>query len=130
LLSIGFLFGIGCWFFGSPAVLWAFIRGETMMVTPRRQVLAHSKAGDVATVSFTVWNLTRQPIKLVGASHGCTCTATEGLPISIPGIEQRPVTVGYQITPGALGHEQHVVYYTDSPQRPRIAVSLLATPAP
>jgi hypothetical protein len=106
------------------------VRGETLIVTPHRQILAHSKPGDVSTVKFTVWNLTRTPLRIVGASSSCTCTATPGLPISIPAIDRRPVAVEFQTTSATLGREQHVLYYTDSLQRPRISVSLLATSSP
>lgn len=86
LLSMGILAAIGCTYFGSPSILWAFVQGESLVVTPLQHVLQCAKPGDASTVSFTVWNLTRKPLTLVGASSGCTCTATPGLPIRIPGL--------------------------------------------
>jgi hypothetical protein len=94
--------GLAIWHFGSVAALAAVISGDSFVVEPARFDLGEVLAGDERSAVFTVRNLSRDRIRVVGLEVSCTCLRADGLPISIaPGCDGE-VVVRVHVKSGAF----------------------------
>lgn len=80
--------------YGSPEAAMAWLRGHKLLTSDLD--LGSGKPGDSLEAKATIRNLSDHPIRLVGGSADCSCTAIKDLPLTIePGGEAE---VGIQLT--------------------------------
>src|SRR5205823_1863553 len=91
-------------FFGSWEDGVAFMRGETVTVDPPVSDVGEGQPGQKRTFTVLLRNRTDRSISIIGGSSDCSCTATNGLPITIPpsGIASLDVTVKFRGSAGRL----------------------------
>ena len=101
--------GLAIWHFGSVAALAAVLSGDSFVVEPGRFDLGEVRAGEERSVVFTVRNLSRESIRVVGLQVSCTCLRADGLPLSIAPGEKSDVVVRVHAKSGALSHRVGVL---------------------
>lgn len=116
-LLIAFAFTL---FVDSPADTLAWLRGESLTITPGISNLGDAAPGESRQISLAVFNHTDRPIKIVGAASSCGCNPLRDLPVTIsPGQAER---ISVQVTFGAMpgSFERRIVLFTDHDNQPRI----------
>jgi hypothetical protein len=113
--SSGFLLA-----FPGPAEALAWLRGEAITVEPVVSDVGKGQPGEQQTFRVNLTNRTDRPVRLVGGTTSCRCTATNDLPLILaPGetgtIEVEIMFVG---SPGRFRH--HFVLFTDDERQPRV----------
>lgn len=78
-------------------------------------------------VRVPVTNVSRRPIKIIGAQTSCTCTTLTGLPLSLQPQEKQVLEIGVSTfgKNGAL--TARVELFTDDPTKQNIALQLAGT---
>lgn len=96
------------------SVVYAFVptlaSPKLLEVEPSPAFECKARAGDVVVAEFAVKNVSSGPVKLLGAQSGCSCTVSEGLPLSLdPGqvgkirlrVNVRPFDADHVVTTSA-----------------------------
>jgi hypothetical protein len=109
--------------FGSPSVAISYFRGERLVVDQPTLSVEEGKAGDVRNVEFTVRNIGRSPIRVVGANTSCTCVVFSDLPLTVPGrgFHVLKLAAKYRAQGDLL---QAVTYYSDCPTQPELPIEI------
>ncbi len=108
----------GAWFFGSPEVALARLRGDSVTVSPEQLDLGVGPIATTLISSVEVHNWTDEPLRVYGGTSDCGCIATSDLPITIPPQETRAVSVRMNIpnsAPGTLSRKVELL--TDHPRQ-------------
>jgi len=111
--------------FGSFSAATAFLGGDRLLVSPGSASFGERRADETSEVAFRIENLTRKPVRIVGATWSCTCMSTNDLPLEIPPGERRKVAVDVRPTPKISGTEQRVTFFTDCPDKPVMTVQIV-----
>ncbi|HET6574025.1 MAG TPA: DUF1573 domain-containing protein [Fimbriiglobus sp.] len=106
LALIVIAYSAGVWAYGSLGVAVARIRGEVVVADPDVVDYGEATRGETRIRRVTVWNFSDTPIRVIGGTADCSCTALSDLPVTVPAGESRPVTVElrYVGTPGVFAH--------------------------
>jgi hypothetical protein len=102
LLFAGLLFGTAHFAFGSVPAAVAYFRGERISIEPSVADVGAGAQGESKDVAVTLTNWTDQPIQVFGGTANCSCTVLGDLPVLIPAMESRllSVQVHFKGSPG------------------------------
>ena len=104
--------------FGSWGAFDAWSHGEILYV-PNRTVLITDVSSDAkVSAQFSLRNLTRNPIQILGARTSCQCTVAKNLPLTIQAGETSRIDVTVTVpsdTSGVISNS--VELYVDRPDR-------------
>jgi hypothetical protein len=108
--------------YGSPAAALARLRGESLTVADPYLDFGTGKPGNKLEATATIRNWSDRPVRLIGGTSDCSCTALADLPLTVePGGFARlqiqlnvPVTAQGQLT-------RTVFLYTDCPDQPAVS---------
>jgi hypothetical protein len=132
LLGIGVmlaaLMGIGLWVYGSPAVAWARLQGESLTIAPEYVNCGSGKPGEQLDAMVRVNNWTDDPVLIYGGTSDCSCVTTIGLPLTIPpnGTQEIPLRLRVpQSKPGMF--TRHAELVTDCKQKRTIELRIGCT---
>lgn len=104
----------------SPGDFLARIRGERISVEPPVTDMGSDIAGQRRKFTVRIHNHTSRPVKIVGGTAGCSCVATDDLPVLIPPGSSATVTVRARFK-GTTGMFQYEFYfYTDEERQKRV----------
>ena len=107
--------------FGSVYHGWLYATGVRVVVEPTVMTIADAKVGDSTEATFLVYNLTSEPVRVLGAMSSCSCVSVNNeLPLLVPPNGRRQLRVGVEAVSMREGEVQRAVYYTDHPGAPRI----------
>jgi hypothetical protein len=85
-------------------------KGDVLLLRPAVLDFGEGVVGQKVTKQIVITNVTDQPIRLIGGTSGCSCTATEGLPVDVPANGQ--VTLDIHLTfKGTVGEFSHPFEY-------------------
>lgn len=94
--------------------------GGLLVTESTTKRLGEMPPGQVQTASFVLKNLGDRPVKLIGAKASCSCTAVDGVPVTVAPSGSREVTfrVATPSQPGPVDGE--VTLYTNNPEQVEI----------
>jgi hypothetical protein len=100
-------------------------KGDFLLLQPAVLDFGEGTVGQKVTKQVVISNLTDQPIRLIGGTNGCSCTATEGLPVDVPANGQ--VTLDIHLTfKGTVGEFSHPFeYLTNTNKQPKLPGKLI-----
>ena len=119
LLSI--LTGASAYFFGSPEVAMARLRGESITVDPRQLDFGSGPVATTLESRVELHNWTDGPIHVYGGTSDCTCVATSDLPLTVPAQNTRSFIIRWRLPGEATGlSSRRVELLTDHPRQTTI----------
>ena len=118
------LVALGVARFGSVEAAAAYLGGDRLLLSPSRASFGDARVGETREVTFSVENLTHAPVKILGATFGCTCMRTRGLPLEIPLRATGEFVLEVRIIRTLTGTKQKVKFFTDCPDKPLITVAV------
>jgi len=71
---------MGAWYAGSPIAALARLRGESVSVSNSYVDFGAGHPGDQLEATITVYNWTEEPVRIIGGTSDCSCTALADLP--------------------------------------------------
>ena len=100
-------------------------KGDVLLLQPAVLDFGEGVVGQKVTKQIVVTNLTDLPIRLIGGTSGCSCTATEGLPVDVPA--NGHVTLDIHLTfKGTVGEFSHPFeYLTNTNRQPKLPGKLI-----
>lgn len=102
------------WRFPSLEASIAWIRGESVSLSPARLDLGSANLGEVKTSEITVINWTERPIRLIGGTTDCSCALISKLPVTIPPLGRSKVSVSIRFSAtGSGAFSRKVLLLTD-----------------
>ena len=111
---------------GSTAAAMASLRGQPLAATSRAVDFGAAAAGTEAVGRVTLRNLTGQPIRVIGGTSDCSCTAIHDLPLLVPANDTQSLAVYFRL-PNELGAVSRLIWlYTDDPAAPLVELILTA----
>ena len=117
-----------------PADALARLRGEPLTVEPAVSEVGEAAAGTQRWFTVHLVNHTDHPIRVVGGTASCACTATQDLPVTVPPYEMRPINILMTFSGGAGYFQHRFALFTDHPSQPvvvaRYAGRVVRTPSP
>ncbi len=120
LLLVG-LTAAGAWYAGSPEAALARLRGAALTVTNSYVDLGTGHPGDQLEANVSVRNWTNRPVRVVGGTSDCSCTALADLPLTIGPESEANIVIRLSIPETAQGQlTRTVLLGTDSPDQPRV----------
>ena len=118
------LVGTGTLYFGSLEAAVANLRGDALSATPHVD-FGTGKPGDSLEATVTVTNWTNQPIRVIGGTSDCSCTAIGELPVTVPPHGSRAITMRLTIPPTQSGaFARAALLWTDAEKQPTIRFRL------
>lgn len=78
---------------GQPSGVIGYLAGHRVYPSPRNAFVGECGGGELRKVTFDLANRGRQPVKIVGAASSYPLIALDGLPVTIPGSDTRPIVV-------------------------------------
>lgn len=112
LIGVGALVAAG----DTGTKLLARWRNESLLLQPAVLDFGEGVAGQHSHKQIVVANLTDHPIRLIGGTSGCSCTATEGLPVEVPANGQVTLDIHLEFK-GTEGNFSHQFEYLTSTNR-------------
>ncbi len=111
--------------FGSLYHALLYAGGARVTIEPRAVTVPEGKEGDAREVVFLIRNLTDNPVRVVGVTTSCTCVSTERLPVVLPARGAKELHVALRLAKSPTGSiVQSVIYHTDHPAAPNLAVTV------
>jgi hypothetical protein len=111
--------------YDSPTAALARLRGETLAISDPYLDFGTGKPGDTLKASASIRNWSSQPVRIVGGTSDCSCTALADLPLTIePG---GSAAVGIRlIIPASKGGQfsRTVFLRTDCPEQPVVSLGI------
>ncbi len=132
-LTLAFLVisvGYGRYQFGSVPATVAYLRGEHLFADEPARSIDGVRAGGQAIIRYTLTNLTRHPITLVGMTASCTCTEFEDLPITLAASEAKKVSAKVTISGGESGLSGSIRLFTNDLRAREIVLAYSLRVAP
>jgi len=109
--------------FGSWSIAAEWFAGERLIILPRVASFGEGRVGERHKVSLQVTNLTREHVRILGATDNCSCVATRDLPVIVEPNETVELRVTVYLT--HAGHfEQPVVFLTSFKGRSRLSTTI------
>lgn len=111
--------------FGSYRFALQYLRGDRLQVFPAVRSIGTHRPGEVLETTVTIRNHGATPVKVVGATSECACTATKTMPVVIPPHGDSvtvPLTIRFRREPGEW--RQSISYLTDSVREPTLRADL------
>lgn len=103
--------------YGSTEAALARLRGDSLFTEPYLD-LGAGKPGDVLESAAIVRNVSNRPIRLVGGTSDCSCTALRDLPVTIDPGETAAIGVQMNVPPADRGRLTRTVFLrTDDPHQ-------------
>lgn len=102
---------------------FAFLGGERLIVMKATGSFGEGRVGELRELVFPVWNLTGEPVRVVGANSHCTCVATKDLPLEIPPGARGDLVLHITLSKKISEKVQRVFFFTESKEKPQFAVS-------
>jgi len=99
--------------FGSVAASIAYLRGEHVAVDEPLKSLVGIQGGSRLVVRYGLTNRSGHPIKLVGATSSCSCTAVEDLPKTLAAFEKQSVQVKITVAEDRSDFSGSIRLFTD-----------------
>jgi hypothetical protein len=115
LVAIGFaslLLG-GIYQFGSAASALAYLRGDGLIPDAYTKSFGIAAGGEIRSLTFSLKNWTKQPIKVLGASSSCTCLVTSDLPAVVPPMGRLNLRVSARAKSGLGPYSERIHLFTD-----------------
>ncbi len=100
------------WQFGSVAIGLHWLRGETTVVTPSRVVVGEYSGGPRQGI-VTIHNLSREPLRILGAHGACKCLVVDDLPLEVGGRDRREIMINVLDSETESDFSYDVLFYTD-----------------
>lgn len=108
----------GSWLAGSPSAALARLRGEPISVSDRYLDFGPGHPGDQLEASVIIYNWSEQPVRLVGGTSDCSCTAIEDLPVVIEPFASTSVSIQLHVPVAQRGQLTRTVHlHTDCPEQ-------------
>jgi hypothetical protein len=101
-----------------PTDALARLRGEPLTIEPAVSNVGEATAGTQHWFTVQLVNHTDRPIRVVGGTTGCGCTATQDLPVTVPPYEMRPIRVRMTFSGGSGYFQRRFAVFTDQPSQP------------
>jgi len=89
------LLALGGW----QAVAWLSGPRNGVRVEPSSTFACLAREGDVVIARFTLRNVTRSPVRVMGAEASCGCMIARGLPVTLDPGEAREITLRVVVGP-------------------------------
>ncbi len=119
------LFGVGgVWKFGSFDAAIEWVRGENLLIDRRHKDLGLVKSGTSPTVTYSIFNSTHKPLRILGIKPSCSCTIVNHSQITIPAGELKTITASIDSTArdgSSIGGS--LTLYTDDPSNQSVVLS-------
>ncbi len=95
-------------------------KGDQLLLQPAVLDFGEGIVGQKMTKQVVITNVTDKPIRLIGGTSGCSCTATEGLPVDVPANGQVTLDIHltFKGTPG--GFSFPFEYLTNTNRQPKL----------
>ncbi len=112
---------------GSFHLIWPYLLGHRLFVTPMQLELGEQPAASVIGRSVNVLNLTGTNVTLLGAQTACSCVTLDKLPLVIP--SGKTAQLNFEVgLPKEIGpFEQRVKYHMDRGHPSHFSVLITAT---
>lgn len=112
--------------FGSVHDAWLYAKGVRVAVEPTAVILPEGKPGDEREAVLSFHNLTDKPVAVLGATTSCTCISmVDKLPLTILAKGMKELHIKTTLGGSKAGRGQRtVVFYTDHPAAPSLAVKI------
>lgn len=110
--------------FGSTRVAVSYLRGLPIAVDTMSIDAGTGKAGERREVTFRLWNLSRQPVRILGSSTSCTCLSADELPVNLAAGQSREFRVRVAYKPGGESFREAMTFYTDAPARSKFQITV------
>ncbi len=103
-----------------------YLRGQRVFTREATVDYGAIPAGGVGEARVEVVNLTSTPVRVVGGTSDCSCTAVKDLPVEVP--PGGSVTVAVRLkAPDATGNFQRTAWlWTDAPGHQSLPLTLVA----
>jgi len=130
LLVVATVVGVGITRFGSMGHTLAAIRGEIMLVDSLGKTFGVIDEGETAHVDFGLTNLSSEPIRILGSTTTCACTAPPDLPMSIEPHSTKTLRVTVHVATNTVKGKaseilnQDLIIYTNVASRPRMILTI------
>ncbi len=111
--------------FGSIPRAVASLRGENLFADESSKVV-NVEAGKPFSVDYTITNLSRSPIKLIGANMSCSCTSIDDLPLIIESSNSRTIKINVNAPGEESNFSGQVELFTDDPHRRTLVLTFAA----
>jgi hypothetical protein len=98
---------------GSPHAGLAYLRGDSVTVTPRLIDVGEGYQGDRKEAVIRLHNWSAQPIRVIGGTSDCSCVVTRDLPVTLSPDESCNLTVRLVITGSAGQFTRTAQLFTD-----------------
>ena len=124
LIYVGFVFWAQ-FSFGSYRFALSYLRGVRLQVYPAVKSIGTRRPGEVLETTITLRNHGSTPVKVIGATSECACTATRMLPVVIEprgGSVMLPLTIRLRREEGEW--RQTISYLTDDALEPSLRTNL------
>jgi hypothetical protein len=111
---------------GDTSLVVPYLQGERFLVSQTDHHLGTLRQGDERTFTVDLLNQAGESVQVYGAQRDCSCLVTDKFPVTIEPGQRLSLGVRVHVPdqPGAF--EQHVTFYTTSPEKPRIFVTARA----
>ncbi len=97
-------------YFGSWAGFAAYLRGQSVHVSPQRVELGERQAGTNVDLSISVRNLTRKELSIVGQRSTCLCLVAKPMPIMLPSRASVAIPVQLRLASSVEQYQQGIVF--------------------
>ncbi len=119
---------VAAYFFGSWAGLAAYLRGQSVHVSPQRVHLGDRQVGSEVDLSILVRNLTLKELSIVGKRSTCLCLVAGQMPMTVPPRQAVTITVRLRLEGTQKRYQQGIVFMIAEPGRMTMhPVSISAT---
>jgi len=112
--------------FGSMGVALAYLRGQSVFVTPKSYDIGVCTDQELKVAKFRIHNLSRSDLVVTGANTNCTCVMPGEYPISIPPGKSREIEFQVRLSKAQPILSQLVTLYTDSADQHAIPLRITA----
>jgi hypothetical protein len=112
------------YYFGSLGSALAYAKGDRLIPDRRVGTFGTVERGRSPVVAFDLTNTSRQRITILGAKTLCTCVLVEDLPLTVPPMTRRSISVAVD-TKARNGPVQEPVYlFTDFPSQAKLELAV------
>lgn len=123
-LLIAVAIALATLWFGSLDAAKQYFGGDRLLVSPVAASFPPGRLGERREIRFRVSNLTRDPVRILGAEPSCTCLSGGGLPLEVAPGQTDELVVEVHLTSVLAGRRQSVKFFTDCPRKPLLAVTV------
>jgi HYDIN/CFA65/VesB family protein len=110
--------------FGSFGSALSYLRGDHLIADAYAKSFGILRKGETSCVVFQLRNMSKEPIKLLGARTSCTCVTIDGVPTTIEPETVSPLKVFVHSDTLSSRYEERISFFTDMADQPSVTLRI------